>query len=177
MLIPLFFLGNAASAAPEELPAGTYVLETDPEQNVSLKANQASLETILQELATELSIDVENRAGADALVVAEFSRLPLSKALKRLSESSMIVTDENTGRVARIILLPRGDGSRYVPPPAAAVPVEPESVEEDIPAAQGGSFEFTFDPDAVPVDDPEAQSAEDPADDFEAEMQEDLRDD
>lgn len=174
--IPLVMVAAGAGAAPEDLPVGDYVLATDPAQTVSLKANQASLEAILEELAAELDIDVENRAGADSLVVAEFSGLPLPKALKRLSESSMIVTDESSGRVARIILLPKGDGSRYVPPPAAAVPVEPESSEEDIPEAQGGSFEFTFDPDAVPVDDPDGEAADDPADDFEDEMQEDLKD-
>ena len=176
LAVPFVLLASGAAAAPEDLPIGSFVLKTDPMQNVSLQANQASLEAILEELARKLGVEVENRAGADKLVVSEFSGLPLPKALKRLSENTMIVSDESSGQAARIILLPSGDGTRYVPPPAAAEPVEPDTLDEEIPEAQGGSFEFTFDPDAVPIEDPDGQSPEDPTEDFETEMQEDLED-
>jgi hypothetical protein len=162
----------AVTAAPEDLAVGTYVLETDPLQNVSLKANQASLYAILGELASDLDIEVENRAGEDTLVVTEFSSLPLAKALKRLSESSMIVSDEMSGRVAKIILLPKGDGSRYVAPAQAPV----STTEEGFPETESQSFEFEFDPNAAPVDDPESAAPDDAPLDFEAEMQEDVED-
>ena len=65
----------------------------------------------------------------------------------------MIVSDEMSGRVAKIILLPKGDGSRYVA--LAQAPVS--TTEEGLPETESQSFEFEFDPNAAPVDDPEVQ--------------------
>jgi type II secretory pathway component GspD/PulD (secretin) len=129
------------------MPAGAFSLATDTSQRVSLSANDADLNEILSELGRELDIDVTSSLPADARVTTEFRDLPLSEALKRMAESYMLVADEVHGRIARIFVLPEGDGSYE------RQPSDSESGGDDSRPAGSSSFQFEFDPNSVPVED------------------------
>jgi type II secretory pathway component GspD/PulD (secretin) len=143
----LFLTASWVYASTETVPAGAFRLEASPSQRVSLTANDADLNEILVQLGRELDIAVTSSLPPDARVTVEFTDLPLSKALKRMAGSYMLIADEVDGRVARIFVLPEADGSYE-----RAVP-DPESGDDDARPAEGSSFQFEFDPDAVPVED------------------------
>ena len=156
-------IGIAAVAAPEDIPAGTFKLDTDETQHVNLQANQAPLADILAEMGAQLGIEIKGSSPGNTPVTAQFADLALPDALKRIMDNYMSVTDDATGRVAKIILLPKGDGTRYIPPVQAAPVQPPES--EVIPASG-----IDFDPDAAADDASQAPEAEDASEAWESEM-------
>ncbi len=170
---------SLAWAAPDTLPSGSYTLETDTAQHVTVLANDAPLQDVLSELAGQLDIELKGQVPDGSRITADVQDQPLPEALKRISENYMLVTDESDGHVVKIILLPKGDGSRYVAPVQAARPApetyieeaDPSGFDPDVAAAESPPAEspLEFDADAVPSD-------PDPTTDFEAQMNEDLKD-
>ena len=168
-----------AAAAPETIPAGSFSLETNTAQHVTVLANDAPLQDVLSELAGQLDIELKGQVPDGSRITADVRDQPLPEALKRISENYMLVTDESDGHVVKIILLPKGDGSRYVAPVQAARPAPEAYIEEADPSG--------FDPDVAAAESPPAESAlgfdadavqsdPDPTTDFEAQMNEDLKD-
>ncbi len=170
---------SLAWAAPDTLPSGSYTLEIDTAQHVTVLANDAPLQDVLSELAGQLDIELKGQVPDGSRITADVRDQPLPEALKRISENYMLVTDESDGHVVKIILLPKGDGSRYVSPVQAARPApeayieeaDPSGFDPDVAAAESPPAESAlgFDADAVPSD-------PDPTTDFEAQMNEDLKD-
>jgi hypothetical protein len=192
MLLLMATAWSASSGASDELAPGRFVLDTDDAQRVTLQANGAPLDDILAELSQQLDVEIKGSSPGNSPVTARFRELPLQDALKRLTSNYMAVADESTGRIARIILLPKGDGTRYVPPPRPSVVEPPESppLEVDpvppIPDQQsfndpaigedaGGGIDF--DPDAAADEDQLGEDPESADESWEADMREDLRND
>ena len=67
--------GMLAVAAPEDLPAGTFVLATDDAQRVNLQANQAPLADILAEIGEQLGIEIKGSAPGNTPPLAELGEL------------------------------------------------------------------------------------------------------
>lgn len=104
LLITLSLTQTVPAAAEQQL-----VLSTTPDQLISLKANQAPLRLIVEQIARELNIEVQARISDNEIVTDEFRNIPLIRALKRLSHNYIYVTEKSSGKVAKIFLLPQGE--------------------------------------------------------------------
>ena len=104
LLVTLLLTQTIPAAAEQQL-----VLSTTPDQLISLKANQAPLHLIVEQIARELNIEVQARISDNEIVTDEFKNIPLVRALKRLSRNYIYVTEKSSGKVAKIFLLPQGE--------------------------------------------------------------------
>jgi hypothetical protein len=79
---------------------------------ISLTARDASIKAILEELGRRMNFTVVATIPAEETITAEFNRLPLKKAVKRLTANYAYVTDsaKDTGRLTKIMIAPGGKG-------------------------------------------------------------------
>ena len=139
-----FATGVAASTVSPPTPEGTFHLEAESTQRITLIANYAALSEILSRLGEELDIEIVAKLPDDPRVTIEFTAQPLQEALKKIAGSYMLLTDEVDGQEAKVFVLPEGTEAGALQSPVPA--------DSHIEPAESGDtpFKFEFDPAAAP---------------------------
>jgi len=115
-----------------------FQLTTTPDQLISLRANQASLQAIVEQIARELKIEIQANIADDEKVTEEFNNIPLERALKLLSHNYITVTERKSGKIAKIFFLPQGqEAPRIIT--EARPPAMPTTAIDNIEQSQDGS--------------------------------------
>jgi hypothetical protein len=143
-------------------PVGEFTL-TAQEGRLSLRAENASLKAIVEEIGRQMSIEVMARIPADEGVTLTFEQLPLKAALTRLSPyvNYAVVEDvaKGPGAIRKLLVVskrlagapssPTGKDVKgwTAPPPSGRIPPQETS------PARPKAFSFEFDPSAVPEKD------------------------
>jgi hypothetical protein len=143
-----------ALALAQDLPRGDFKLTVSPDKQVSLTANEASLEAIVAELGVQLGANVSGGLSEDKRVTTHLSDVPVSEALKQIGDSYVLVTDAKDGGAQMIILLGKGRDRQDFDDPVSNLPAEPGSE-----TSQGG-FRFEFDPSTAPIRERESDESE-----------------
>jgi len=147
-----------------------FKVTTTPDQLISLRANQASLKAIVEQIARELKIELQAKIGNNEKVTEEFNNLPLERALKLLSHNYITVTERKSGKIAKIFLLPQGQEAptliTEVRPPATEVAseddpsLEPQNDSTTVSRSDDQALETP--PDNTPVEgEPGTEAPED----------------
>ncbi len=95
---------------------------------ISLKAKDASLIEVLEEIGRRMNIEVLALLPEQEKITTEFEKLPLEEAIKRLSENhSHLIVSQEDRRITKIIVLQKGVNT------AASKPVikEPETRKKE----------------------------------------------
>src|SRR5262245_41746240 len=99
----------------ERIPKGkpatkAYVVLTVKDNLISLKAKDASLKEILEEIGRRMKIDVIAGIPDTTKITAEFDDLSVEEAVNRLSTNYSYVMDSTTGqrKITKIIVLEKG---------------------------------------------------------------------
>lgn len=161
-ILSLTFIFNATSLPAQSQSTGkakpAFVV-TVRDNLISLKATDASLIEVLEEIGKRTKIEIVAPLPEKEKITAEFDKLPLEEAIKRLTPnySHAMISEPGGKRIGKIIVLQKGgETARPVPatkapgikrPETAAKPtpsVKPETVKEKPPAQE--SFKFEFDP-------------------------------
>ena len=132
------------SASMDSIPDGSFTLETDSSQRVTLVARDAPLDEILSQLSRQLDIPVTASLPDEPRITMAFEDRPLSEALKQMAGSYMLIADELDGRVTGVYVLPEGE----VPPQQLPDNSDHDAGTADEPS--NTSFQFEFDPGAAP---------------------------
>ncbi len=117
---PLIFSNNVAGErvngepTKESVSGPSYSL-TIEENMVSLKATDASLKKIIEDIGKRMKIEVNMMLPEDEKVTVEFDKLPLKDALERLSSNYAYLTnsEKQDGRITKIMVLPKGEGTGH----------------------------------------------------------------
>lgn len=96
---------------------------------ITLHANAASLKSIILEMGKQLGVSVKADVSDQEKVTVSFNNLPVKEALKRLTPNYAVV-DNKDGKIAKIILFPRGNTS---PVPMSSEPEPDYSYEQSSP--------------------------------------------
>jgi type II secretory pathway component GspD/PulD (secretin) len=116
LLLPLFttptdLFGGEAERKTTIQPATKpdFVL-TVKDSLISLKAKDASLKEVLEEIGRRMNVEVVGNVPSNEKVTAEFEKLPLQEAVQRLSTNySFQIDSEKTGkRITKVVVLDKG---------------------------------------------------------------------
>jgi len=126
---------------------------------ITLKARDASLKEILEEIGRIMEIDVIATIPVDEKITLEFDMLSFEDALKRFKTNYAFVTDlgKDKGKITKVLVVPAGKVSTQYPSPAALSEVKasrnPEKDEgsiskenQDQMTSKPEPFKFEFDP-------------------------------
>ena len=130
------------AAEAERMPKGKPVTKVDfvltvRDNLISLKAKDASLKEVLEEIGRRMKIDVIAGIPDTTKVTAEFENLSVEEAVNRLSTNYSYVMDSTTGqrKITKIIVLEKEKGTAVSTPTTKKEekPVKPESkAREDV---------------------------------------------
>jgi len=131
-----------AEQPSKQAGAEGFDLSTD-QGTLSLKATNAPLKAILEQIGVELNIQVDAQVADDETVTDEFQDLPVDEALRRLAPNYAILTGQDDEKITKIVIMPEGE--------VADTTVERQQKPVDDRKSRGGSepFKFEFDPSAV----------------------------
>lgn len=152
---------NAANLSAQNQPAvkpkPAFVL-TVQDNLVSLKAKDAALIEVLEEIGKRMKVEIVGAVSEKEKVTAEFEKLPLEEAIKRLTPnySHAMVSDPSGKGISKIIVLQKGgETARPIPatkpaeikrPETKPAPSVKQEVIEEKPPVQQEPFKFEFDP-------------------------------
>ncbi len=122
-LVVLFLLSNPISVAQTPADSVSPEAETGPaalpyrltfdDGRVSVQAQDASLQTILKDLANQAGFGLNTDLATDTRVTTDFSEVPLREAVKRLTEGSGTVVQfsEDQEGIQQVILMSQGSAA------------------------------------------------------------------
>jgi hypothetical protein len=164
LLLPLrptsVAFGGEADGSPKGNPAAKadFVL-TVKDSLISLKANDASLKEVLEEIGRRMNIEVLALLPEQEKITTDFETLPLQEAIERLIRNypHLVVSQEGDRRITRIVALQKS-GDPVASKPATSRPdtkkdetpiklesqMREQAVRKDSP--QPEPFRFQFDP-------------------------------
>ena len=139
---------------------------TVKEDLITLKARDASLKEILEEIGREMGIEVVATIPVEDKITLEFDMLPLEDALKRFKTNYALVTDSkrNKGKITKMLVVPTGtEIGQYPHPTAKSEERARQKPEEDDPSigdekrdqktsSRPEPFKFEFDPSQFSTD-------------------------
>ena len=129
LLFPITLLGKElhSTALTPLVNEGTFVLTVE-EDLVSLKAQQASLKNIVEEIGRKMDIEVLGNILDSETISIEFAELSLGKALERLSSNYgyQMKSERGSQRISRIFVLPKGTGTTITRPTTKEIGLEEE---------------------------------------------------
>jgi hypothetical protein len=131
-----------AEQASTHVGAASFALSTD-QGTLSLKATNAPLKAILDQIGEELNIQVDAQVADDETVTDEFQDLSVDAALRRLAPNYAIITGQDDEKITKIVIMPKGEAADV----AAERQEKPVSARK-VPA-RSEPFKFEFDPSAV----------------------------
>jgi len=113
LMIPTILFGGEADKKPERNSESQadYILMVK-ESLISLKAKDASLKEILEEIGRRLNIEVVANILKEEKITIEFDKLYLGDALKRFKTSYAYITEseKEKGKITKITVVPKGLG-------------------------------------------------------------------
>jgi hypothetical protein len=124
------------AAEAEKLPKGKPAAKADfvlavKDNLISLKAKDASLKEVLEEIGRKMKIDVIAGIPDTNKITAEFENLSVEEAVNRLSTNYSYVMDSTNGqrKITKIIVLEKGKETAVSTPTTKKEekPVKPES--------------------------------------------------
>lgn len=161
--------GSENPSGLENLKPAEFVLTVEDEL-VSLRAREASLQAIVQEIGQKMSIKVVGTIPKNETVTTAFTQLPVAKALQHLSPNYGYQVGRENGeqKIATIFVLPQPKGFvRPQPMPQETqrdesttavvagttdavkiLPRQPANQSDDKEPARPAPFGFAFDPSA-----------------------------
>jgi septum formation inhibitor MinC len=117
LMIPSILSGMEADKTPKQnsMSQGKYVLEVKGD-NISLKAKDASLKDILEELGRRMKIEVIVNIPRDQKITTELDMMYLEDALKRFKTNYAYITKtgKQKGSIIKIVVVPKG-GEKMLP--------------------------------------------------------------
>ena len=122
--------------------AANFVLSTG-QGNLSLKATNAPLKAILEQMGEALDIQVEAQVEDDETVSDEFKGLPVDEALRRLAPNYAILTGKDDEKITKIVIMPKGEAADL------AAETQQTPVGDGKSRTRSEPFKFEFDPSAV----------------------------
>ena len=165
---PLFAAVSESQLQVAALTPAEFVLTVE-DQLISLHAQEASLNAIVQEIGQKMAIEVLGTIPKDETITTAFERLPVAEALHRLSPNYgyQLRNDREGKEIATIFVLPdpkgfvRATPVEQVPPMVQpttpsphregeqAVRVLPRQPDDDSTDGKPAPFQFEFDPSAL----------------------------
>lgn len=170
LFLPASLFGQETKANPSIPVAaeGSYVFTVE-HGRLSLQAQEASLQNILEEIGQKMRIEVVGEITPQEIITAEFHNLPLEQALHRLSPNYGYQMGSESGdtTITKIFVLPNGglkdmpliqketveiQNTKIVPMAEEQLkPVMTENFkgsdkEKAPPISSFNSFKFEFDP-------------------------------
>jgi hypothetical protein len=109
LLLFLWLITALSPAFSQQTTEDRFALSVS-EEKVTLQAQHAPLTAIMTELAEQLKIQVDVKLPEEEYVTVDFVSLPLEKAIKQISENSIVVSETDNAGISRIVLLPQGEG-------------------------------------------------------------------
>jgi len=139
-LIPCLSVGQEATHNPARpaAPPAPFVL-TIQERLLSLQAQDASLQAIIEEIGRRMHIEVKVHLPAEERITLAFEQLSLAEAIEQLRRYTNVVyrTTQAQGDITHIIVFPQGGGTAVG---------TPTSDTRDATASESRPFRFDFDP-------------------------------
>jgi type II secretory pathway component GspD/PulD (secretin) len=130
---PDTFAGEA-DRNPKGKPASKadFVL-TVKENLISLKAKDASLKKVLEEIGRRMSIEVLALLPEQEKVTTEFEQLPLEEAIERLTRNypNLIVSHESDKRITKIIALQKSGDAMASKPATQGSEIKKEEIKKE----------------------------------------------
>ncbi len=145
LIIPSALFGEDKEIKAEKEVNADFDLTVEDDL-ISLKAKDASLRKIMEEIGSKMVIDVVGKIAEEEKVSVEFDGLSLKDALEKLSASYGYVMDAEDGgeKVTKIIILPKGKETSI----ASSATRKPkiQKREGSKKSVKPEPFKFEFDP-------------------------------
>ena len=165
---PLLVAASESQLSVADLSPAEFILTVE-DQLISLRAREASLHSIVEEIGQKLAINVLGTIPQDETITTAFERLPVAEALQRLSPNYgyQLRSESDGQKIATIFVLPKPEGfirpkaavqapqivQQTTPSPriedAQSVRVMPRKPDDDSTEAKPAPFQFQFDPSAL----------------------------
>ena len=117
LLIPTILFGGETDKKPESISKiqGNYVLRVKGE-HISLKAKDASLKDILEEIGRRMQIEVVANIPREEKITIELDMMYLEDALKRFKTNYAYITrsEKEKGKITQIVVVP--ENTKELPP-------------------------------------------------------------
>jgi type II secretory pathway component GspD/PulD (secretin) len=147
--LPLFITSHHVSAAEAERnPKGKPAAKADfvltvKDNLISLKAKDASLKEVLEEIARRMKIDVVAGIPDTKKITAEFENLSIEEALRRLSTNYSYAMDSTRGerKITKIIVVKEAEETALSTPTAKESAIKKE--EKPVKTESKGREEVT----------------------------------
>lgn len=112
LLMPLLISTNGSAEGLDN--SSNYTLTTE-NGLISLDAQDASLNTVLEDIGQKMAVTVVSNVPAEEKVTVTFDKLPLQEAIKRLSANYVYLMDseKEKGNITKIVVLPKGSEMDY----------------------------------------------------------------
>jgi len=111
LIIPTILSGGEADKNPERIPEiqADYVL-TVKGDHISLKAKDASLKDIIEEIGRRMNIDVVANIPREEKITIELDMMYLGDAIKRFRTNYAYITEseKDKGKITKIVVVPEG---------------------------------------------------------------------
>ena len=166
---PLLVAASKNQPSVADLTPAEFILTVE-DQLISLRAREASIQAIVEDIGQKVAIEVLGTIPQDEMITTAFERFPVAEALQRLSPNYGYQLRSNKGgqEVATIFVLPKPDGfvrpqpAEQAPPMvqsttpspqeekaqgARALPRQPD--DDDSTDGKPAPFKFQFDPSAL----------------------------
>jgi hypothetical protein len=151
LILPAPLLASEAEKTPTPQLAGNGEFTLRIHKNlISLKAQEASLRAILEEMGREMRIEVIGDVSEDEKISTEFTNLPMAEALQRLSSNYGYQIGSETGKkkMTKIFVLPKGAGTGLSGQAVKESVKEPGKDPDKERPPGPEPFKFEFDPSA-----------------------------
>lgn len=161
LITPNNTFGGEGERKPEGKPAGKadFVL-TVKDNLISLRAKDASLKEVLEEIGRKMKIDVLASIPENQKITAEFEKLSVEEAVNRLTTNYSFVMDSTKGerRITKVVILHQGRETALSRPTAqeSAIKKEEKAVKPETIIVREEAFrkespppepfKFEFDP-------------------------------
>jgi hypothetical protein len=147
-ILPAALFGEEAKKeAGERVKPQTDFVLTIQDNLLSLKAQQASLQAILDEIGRQMHIEVVAQIPAQEKITFAFDRLSLEEALQRFGDYTNYVyvkgAEKEPGQISKIMIFPKRETIVPSSPPAQEAGVKKGASKE---APRPEPFKFEFDP-------------------------------
>src|SRR5262249_47178528 len=126
------------AAENERIPKGKPATKADfvltvKDNLISLKAKDASLKEVLEEIGRRMQIDVVAGIPDTKKITAEFENLSIEEAVNRLSTNYSYLMDSTKGerKITKIIVLANSEGSAVSRPTQSAIRKEESSAKPE----------------------------------------------
>jgi hypothetical protein len=142
---------TSAEQVSKQVGGAGFELSAD-QGTISLKATNAPLKVILDQIGEDLNIQVDAQVADDDTVTDEFQDLLVEEALRRLAPNYAIITGKDDKKITKIVILPKGEVAPAMPLEKDVVITsgsQKRRIDDSRESERSEPFKFEFDPSAV----------------------------